>query len=55
MIGSIPGILIGSQLTVALPEKALRGSLASVLALSSLKMLGAVLTRPVSAPTCFPH
>jgi uncharacterized membrane protein YfcA len=41
MIGSIPGILIGSQITVALPEKALRGSLASVLALSSLKMLGA--------------
>ena len=37
----IPGILIGSQITVALPEKALRGSLASVLALSSLKMLGA--------------
>jgi uncharacterized membrane protein YfcA len=41
MVGSVPGILIGSQLTVALPEKALRGSLASVLALSSLKMLGA--------------
>jgi hypothetical protein len=41
MIGSIPGILIGSQLTVTLPERALRGSLASVLALSSLKMLGA--------------
>jgi len=41
MIGSIPGILIGSQITVALPETALRGSLASVLALSSLKMLGA--------------
>ena len=41
MVGSIPGILIGSQITVALPEKALRGSLASVLALSSLKMLGA--------------
>lgn len=40
-LGSIPGILIGSQITVALPEKALRGSLASVLALSSLKMLGA--------------
>ena len=40
-VGSIPGILIGSQITVALPEKALRGSLASVLALSSLKMLGA--------------
>ena len=41
LLGSIPGILIGSQITVALPEKALRGSLASVLALSSLKMLGA--------------
>jgi uncharacterized protein len=41
MLGSVPGILIGSQLTVALPERALRGSLASVLALSSLKMLGA--------------
>lgn len=41
MLGSVPGILLGSQLTVALPERALRGSLASVLALSSLKMLGA--------------
>ena len=41
MMGSVPGILIGSQITVSLPEKALRGSLASVLALSSLKMLGA--------------
>ena len=41
MVGSIPGILIGSQLTVAVPEKALRGSLAGVLALSSLKMFGA--------------
>jgi uncharacterized membrane protein YfcA len=41
MLGSVPGILIGSQITVALPERALRGSLASVLALSSLKMLGA--------------
>jgi uncharacterized protein len=41
MLGSVPGILVGSQLTVALPERALRGSLASVLALSSLKMLGA--------------
>jgi uncharacterized membrane protein YfcA len=41
MAGSVPGILIGSQLTVAVPEKALRGSLAGVLALSSLKMFGA--------------
>jgi len=35
------GSLRRTQSTVALPEKALRGSLASVLALSSLKMLGA--------------
>jgi uncharacterized protein len=39
MLGSVPGILLGSQLTLLLPEKALRGSLASVLALSSLKLL----------------
>ena len=39
MLGSIPGILVGSQLTMMVPEKALRGSLASILALSSLKLL----------------
>jgi uncharacterized membrane protein YfcA len=39
MLGSIPGILVGSQLTLMVPEKALRGSLASILALSSLKLL----------------
>lgn len=41
LIGSIPGILIGSHFTARLPERALRGSLASVLALSGLKLLGA--------------
>ena len=41
LIGSIPGILIGSHFTAKLPEKALRGSIASVLALSGLKLLGA--------------
>jgi len=41
LIGSIPGILIGSHFTARLPEKALRGSIASVLALSGLKLLGA--------------
>jgi uncharacterized membrane protein YfcA len=41
LIGSIPGILIGSQFTARLPQKALRGSIASVLALSGLKLLGA--------------
>ncbi|HYX85599.1 MAG TPA: sulfite exporter TauE/SafE family protein [Gaiellales bacterium] len=41
LIGSIPGILIGSHFTNKLPERALRGSIASVLALSGLKLLGA--------------
>jgi uncharacterized membrane protein YfcA len=39
MLGSIPGILVGSQVMLKLPEKALRGSLASVLVLSGLKLL----------------
>ena len=40
MLGSIPGILIGSQVMVTLPERALRGSLATVLAFSGLKLFG---------------
>ena len=41
LIGSIPGILIGAQFTNRLNQKALRGSIATVLALSGLKLLGA--------------
>lgn len=41
LIGSIPGILIGSQFTARVHEKALRGSIATVLAASGLKLLGA--------------
>ena len=39
LIGSIPGVLIGSQLTVKLPDRALRVSLALVLSLSGIKLL----------------
>jgi uncharacterized membrane protein YfcA len=39
LIGSIPGILIGSQLSVGIPERILRTSLATVLALSGIKLL----------------
>ena len=39
LIGSIPGILIGSQLSVGIPERVLRTSLATVLALSGIKLL----------------
>jgi uncharacterized membrane protein YfcA len=39
LLGSIPGILIGSQFTVKMPEKAFRNVLAVVLAVSGLKLL----------------
>jgi uncharacterized protein len=39
LLGSVPGILIASQFTVRLPERALRLGLAGVLALSGIKLL----------------
>ncbi len=39
LIGSVPGILIGSHYAVRLPEEVLRLTLANVLALSGLKLL----------------
>ena len=39
LVGSIPGVLVGSQVSVGLPETGLRFSLAAVLALSGLKLL----------------
>jgi uncharacterized protein len=39
LLGSIPGVLIGSQISVGLPERVLRFALAVVLALSGLKLL----------------
>jgi hypothetical protein len=39
LIGSIPGILIGSQLSVSVPDRVLRGALATVLGLSGLALL----------------
>ena len=41
LLGSIPGVLLGSQISVGLPERVLRFSLAAVLALSGLKLLDA--------------
>ena len=38
-VGSIPGILVGSQLTVRVPERALRIALATVLFLAGLKLV----------------
>ena len=39
LLGSIPGILIGSQVTVKLPERSLRVGLATVLAASGVRLL----------------
>src|SRR5207253_2845845 len=39
LVGSVPGILVGSQLTLALPDRLLRGTLAAVLGLSGLRLL----------------
>jgi uncharacterized protein len=39
LIGSIPGVLVGSQLTLSIPERLLRGVLATVLGLSGLRLL----------------
>jgi uncharacterized protein len=39
-VGSIPGILIGSQFTVRLPERAIRIALATVLLLAGLRLAG---------------
>lgn len=40
LVGSIPGVLLGSQLTVHLPDRALRVALATVLTLSGIKLVG---------------
>jgi uncharacterized membrane protein YfcA len=39
LLGSIPGVLVGSQFTVRLPDRTLRLALATVLALSGVKLL----------------
>jgi uncharacterized membrane protein YfcA len=41
LLGSIPGVLIGSRLTVRLPERSIRAALAAVLFASGLKLVGA--------------
>jgi uncharacterized membrane protein YfcA len=40
LLGSIPGVLAGSQLTVKLPDRSLRIALATVLTLSGVKLTG---------------
>ena len=40
LVGSIPGVLIGSQLGVGLPDRPLRAALATTLVLSGVKVIG---------------
>jgi uncharacterized protein len=44
LLGSVPGILAGSQITVRLPDRALRIGLATTLAVSGVKLLEPPLT-----------
>jgi uncharacterized protein len=39
LLGSIPGILVGSRLTVRVPERSLRIALATVLLASGVRLL----------------
>ena len=39
LLGSIPGVLLGSQITVRVPERTLRAALGGVLLLSGIKLL----------------
>ena len=39
LVGSIPGVLIGSHLSVRVPERALRTAFAFVLILSGIKLV----------------
>jgi uncharacterized protein len=47
LIGSIPGVLAGSQITVRLPDRSLRIGLATTLAVSGVKLLEPPLTGPL--------
>jgi len=40
LVGSIPGVLIGSQLSIKVPERALRIAFGAVLVLSGIKIVG---------------
>ena len=40
LVGSIPGVLLGSQMSIKIPERSLRISFAGVLVLSGIKLVG---------------
>ena len=40
LVGSIPGVLIGSQMSIRVPERSLRFAFAFMLVLSGIKLVG---------------
>ncbi len=48
LVGSIPGVLLASQFTMRLPDRTLRVGLATVLALSGVKLLGGPASGPLA-------
>ena len=40
LVGSVPGVLVGSHLSIRIPERALRVAFAFVLILSGIKLVG---------------
>jgi uncharacterized protein len=51
LIGSIPGVLIGSQVSVGVPERTLRFALAAALSLSGVKLLEVPYSNVIVAAT----
>ncbi len=48
LLGSIPGVLLGSQVTVRMPDRALRVALATVLTASGVKLLDGPASGPLA-------
>jgi hypothetical protein len=40
LVGSIPGVLLGSQMSIRIPDRALRLAFSVVLVLSGIKLVG---------------
>jgi hypothetical protein len=40
LVGSIPGVLLGSQMSIKVPERALRVAFGVILVLSGIKIVG---------------
>jgi uncharacterized membrane protein YfcA len=49
LVGSIPGVVVSSQFSVRLPDRSLRIALATVLALSGIKLVGGAAAVPLAA------